>query len=186
MKYWWILYQRLKQQMENEILFSEKQRFKQWWLWLFLLSINVFTLYGIFFQVIEGIQFGSNPMSNTGLIFTSAVILLLTIFFGLCRLETQIKKDGIFVRFFPFHLTFRHYGWSTISKSFVRQYRPIAEYGGWGLRGLGKDKALNVSGNKGLQLEFMNNKKLLIGTKKPRDITEILIRIGQNKPYQSF
>ena len=171
--------------MENEILFSEKQYFKQWWLWLFLHSINVFTLYGIFLQVIDGHQFGSNPMSNTGLIITSAVILLLTFFFGFCRLETQIKKDGIFVRFFPFHLTFRYYGWNIISKSFVRKYSPIGEFGGWGLRGLGKNRALNVSGNKGLQLEFTDNRKLLIGTNSPDEITEILNRIGQNKPYKS-
>ena len=169
--------------MENEILFSENQHFKQWWLWLFLLSMNVFALYGIFLQVIDGHRIGSNPMSNTGLIITSALILLLTIFLGICRLETQIKRDGIFVRFFPFHLTFRHYGWNKISKSFVRRYSPLGEYGGWGLRGFGKDKALNVSGNKGLQLEFTDNRKLLIGTNCPDEITEILIIIGQNKPY---
>jgi len=168
--------------MKNEILFSEKQNFKQWWLWLFLLGTNGLIFYGVFKQVIGGQQFGDKPMSNAGLIITSILIFLLTIFFGILRLETQIKKDGISIRFFPFHLTFRHYNWNIISKSFVRQYRPIKEYGGWGLRGLGKDKALNVSGDKGLQLEFTDHRKLLIGTNRPDEITETLIRIGQDKP----
>jgi hypothetical protein len=99
------------------------------------------------------------------------------------RLDKVIKKDGIYVRFFPFHLRFKHYSWDKLTKSFVRQYSPIAEYGGWGLRfGLfGKGTAYNISGNKGLQLQFIDNKKLLIGTNKPDELTETLKIIGQLK-----
>ena len=80
-------------------------------------------------------------------------------------------------------MKFKYYAWEKLKKSFVRQYSPIAEYGGWGLRYgfLGKGKAFNVSGDKGLQLEFMDNKKLLIGTSKPDELTEALKRIGQLK-----
>ncbi|MBX2959059.1 MAG: hypothetical protein KF732_03800 [Flavobacteriales bacterium] len=67
---------------------------------------------------------------------------------------------------------------------YVRQYSPLTEYGGWGIRlGLfGKGTAYNVSGNKGLQLEFTNNKKLLIGTNKPNELTETLTKIGKLNP----
>ena len=70
-----------------------------------------------------------------------------------------------------------------LTKSFVRQYSPLTEYGGWGLRlGLfGKGTAYNVSGNKGLQLEFTDKKKLLIGTNKPDELSETLNKIGQLK-----
>ncbi|MEO0075774.1 MAG: hypothetical protein ABIK31_06695 [candidate division WOR-3 bacterium] len=59
----------------------------------------------------------------------------------------------------------------------------MTEYGGWGLRlGLfGKGTAFSVSGNKGLQLEFTDNKKLLIGTNKLDELTETLKKIGQLK-----
>ncbi|MDQ1088364.1 hypothetical protein [Siphonobacter sp. SORGH_AS_1065] len=59
----------------------------------------------------------------------------------------------------------------------------MTEYGGWGLRlGLfGKGIAFNVSGNKGLQLEFIDHKKLLIGTNKPEELTKVLSEIGQLK-----
>jgi len=169
--------------MENEILFKETQKFRQWWFWFILIGINGLFLYGVFKQVVGGHQFGDKPMSNTDLLITSGLVLLLTILFINFRLDTQIKKDGIYVRFFPFHLAFKHYTWDKISKSFVRQYSPIAEYGGWGLRlGIfGNGKALNVSGNKGLQLEFLDNKKLLIGTQKPDEITETLAKLGQQK-----
>lgn len=167
--------------MDNEILFSESQKFKQWWLWIILLGINGLFLYGVYKQVALGQQFGDNPMSNTGLLITVGLTLFFTVVFATFRLDTIIKKDGVYVRFFPLHIAFKHYPWNTLAKLYVRQYAAITEYGGWGLRlGLfGKGTAYNVSGNKGLQLEFKDNKKLLIGTNKPDEITEILNKIGQ-------
>jgi len=169
--------------MNNEILFSERQRFKQWWLWFILLGINGLFLYGAFNQVIGGQQFGDKPMSNTGILVTTGLTIFLTFLFANFRLDTTIRKEGIYVRFFPFHLKFKHYKWDKLAKSYVRQYSPVTEYGGWGIRlGLfGKGTAYNVSGNKGLQLEFSDNKKLLIGTNRPDELTETLKKIGQFK-----
>ena len=168
---------------DAEILFAESQRFKQWWVWLMLLGFNSLFLFGVYKQVLGGHQFGDKPMSNEGLLFATVFNILLTISFYLFRLKTQIKTDGIYVRFFPFHLSFKHFSWENISKSFVRQYNPLGEYGGWGLRfGLfGKGKAYNVSGDQGLQLVFSDNKKLLIGTQKPEELEETLNEIGQLK-----
>ena len=165
--------------MNNEILFKESQRFKQWWLWLILLSFNGLFLFGVFKKQ----QFGDNPMSNEGLLTATVLTIIITILFVNYRLDTKIKTDGIYVRFFPFHIKFKHYTWDKLTKSFVRQYSPLMEYGGWGLRlGLfGNGKAFNVSGDKGLQLEFTDNKKLLIGTNRPEELTETLIKIGQLK-----
>lgn len=169
--------------MNNEILYTERQKFKQWWLWLILLGVNGLFLFGVFKQVIYGEQFGNKPMSNTGLLIATCVTILLTILFVNFRLDTTIKEDGIYVRFFPFHLKFKHYTWDTLTKSFVREYSPLTEYGGWGMRlgVFGKGGAYNISGNKGLQLEFANKKKLLIGTNKPNELTETLKKIGQLK-----
>lgn len=169
--------------MANKVLFTERQRFKQWWLWLILIGINGLFLFGVFKQIIVGQQFGDNPMSNAGLLIATGLTIALTLLFINFRLDTTIKEDGIYVRFFPFHLKFKHYSWDSLEKSFVRQYSPLTEYGGWGLRlGLfGKGTAFNVSGDKGLQLEFTDNKKLLIGTNKPDELTEILNKIGQLK-----
>jgi len=169
--------------MDNEILFSERQKFKQWWVWIILICINGLFSYGVFKQVIGGQQFGEQPMSNAGLLIATLLMLVLTILFITCKLDMQIKKDGIYIKFFPFHLSFKKFTWNQLTKVFVREYNPIGEYGGWGLRlGLfGKGKAFTVSGNKGLQLEFLNNKKLLIGTNKPDQLEEVLNKIQQLK-----
>ena len=116
--------------MNEEILFTERQRYKQWWLWLILLGVNGLFLFGVFKQVIGGQQFGDKPMSNIELLIVTGLTIVSTILFANFRLDTVIKKDGIYVRFFPFHFQFKNYRWETLTKSFVRQYSPISEYGG--------------------------------------------------------
>ena len=50
-------------------------------------------------------------------------------------------------------------------------YNPIMDFGGWGYRvsWKGKGTALNVKGNKGIELILKNGKKITIGTQKPEE-----------------
>ncbi|WP_316822789.1 hypothetical protein [Pedobacter gandavensis] len=167
------------------IVFSEQQRFRQWWLWFIFLGINGMFLTGVFKQVVGGQQFGNQPMSNTGLLISVSLSLLITILFVILRLETRIDDKGIYVRFYPFHISFKYYPWESISRANVRKYSPVMEYGGWGLRfGLmGNGAAFNVSGNQGLQLVFNNGQKLLIGTHKPEELKQVLNILAKDKAF---
>jgi hypothetical protein len=160
----------------TKILFEEKQSFRQVWIWALLLTINGTLLYGMYQQMVLKIPFGNNPMSNSGYIVTIILILLFNLFFFFLQLRTRIDEEGIHIRFFPLHIKYKSYLWSTISKAYIREYKPIREYGGWGLR-LG---AYNVSGNKGLQLEFKNGDKLLIGTNKPDELNAVIQQLINN------
>ena len=93
--------------MKKLILFSEKQKFKQWWLLVILLIVNGVILIGIFKQLITDQPFGDKPMSNLGLLLTAIPMLLITLLILNIRLNTLIKEDGIYVRFFPFHWSFK-------------------------------------------------------------------------------
>lgn len=165
--------------MKNEILFTETQKFKQWWIWFIIIVVNGIFLYSIYIQIIQKRPVGDNPMSDIGLLIAAVITLAMTLLFINFRLDIQIKEDGIYVRFFPFNFAYKKYFWNTISKAYVRQYNPIKEYGGWGIRFsfFGKGKALNISGDIGLQLEFQNGKKLLIGTQKGDEIKGILPKV---------
>jgi len=46
----------------------------------------------------------------------------------------------------------------------ARTYSPLKEFGGWGIRFGFESKAYNVSGDKGLQLELENDRKVLFGS----------------------
>ncbi len=162
--------------MPNNILFSERQRFSQWWLWLILAVVNLIFVTGLVRQIGYDIPFGDKPVSNGALILTESFLLLISLLILTFRLDTQVTAEGVDVRFFPFHFHFKHFNWKNIEKSYVRDYSAIGEYGGWGLRWslTGKGKAYNVSGNKGLQLEFKDQKKLLIGTRKSKELADVI------------
>lgn len=150
--------------------FTETQRFTQWWLWIISIGISGLHVYGLYQQFYLGKPFGDNPASNEMLLVFSCIPVLLILFFVVLRLDTRVDADGVHYRFFPFQIKYKLKRWDELEKVYVREYKPIYEYGGWGIRGWGKDKARNVSGNVGLQLEFKNGDKLLIGTQKGEEM----------------
>ena len=149
---------------------------------MILFGVTGVAIFSLCKQIIDQEYSGAKP-GDIALFMLTGITLMFIPLFLTCRLETIIKKDGIYVRFFPFHLKFRRYYWDSITRAYVRQYSPLMEYGGWGLRfGIfGRGTAFNVSGNKGLQLEFPDHKRLLIGTNKPHELTEALKKLGQLK-----
>ncbi|MXV50697.1 hypothetical protein GS399_06900 [Pedobacter sp. HMF7647] len=150
----------------GEVLFYEKQQFKQWWLWLLLAAVSIYI----------SINKYLNSVDFTYAAFTVGTVILL---FLVIKLETKITRDGIYVRFFPFNIGYKFHSWNTISKAYVKEYRPLADYGGWGFRySFINGRALNISGNKGLQLEFIDGSKLLIGTAKEKELEDTLMRLN--------
>ena len=165
--------------MDNSILFNEKQRFNQWWLVIILALVNILIFSILIVQLTSKPIGGAKPISAQVVVVVCMLSIVISTSLFFIQLQTIIKTDGIYVRFFPFQNNYRHIRWNELSKSYVRTYNPITEYGGWGYRlGLfGKGKAYNVAGNKGLQLEFINGKKLLIGTQKPEALESVLHEI---------
>jgi len=60
----------------------------------------------------------------------------------------------------------------------VRKYSAVSEYGGWGIKGTSNNRALNISGNMGIQLETKEGKKILIGTHDSEEVTKVLLQLG--------
>jgi hypothetical protein len=170
--------------MEGPILFTETQRFKQWWIWLFLISMNGFFLYGIYQQLIAGRTWGDKPLSNGALLAIAVLLLLLTLFFGRIKLITRVTAEGIYVRFAPFQRQAAFYPFSQLDRCYLRRYSPLREFGGWGMRlsTVGKGQAFNIAGREGLQLCTTDGNRILIGTQKPTALEASLYHLGQNKP----
>ena len=115
---------------------------------------------------------GDKPMSDTGLLITALVILaVLTIsaflLFG-SKLLVEVTNESLHFTFKPFINKPISYYKSDIERHEIREYKPIREYGGWGIKqGLKSiGKAYNVKGNIGLQLYLKNGKRVLIGTQR--------------------
>ena len=164
------------------MIFEETQHFRQQWLWIILiitslLPIGIFGS-GIYFQIIKGRPFGTNPMSDTQLIIFSIFVFGLMggtlLLFGSLHLKTIIDEAGISYKFFPFQTRFRFIPWDEIESYEVVKYSPIKEYGGWGIRFGKEGRAYNVSGDRGLKIQMKNGKKILIGTRKEDELKNFL------------
>lgn len=159
--------------MEEHPQFYEIQRFRQWWLWMIITLILGFSVY----NTLENEAF----FSKAELISSIAVPILILFLFFITKLETKIDVLGIRVRLFPFHFQFKYFPWKNIQRAYIREYSPMMDYGGWGLRlGIfGRGKAYSVSGDSGLQLVFKNEKKLLVGTQKADELKNFMKQIGK-------
>jgi hypothetical protein len=159
----------------SKTLFKETQRFNQKWI-IVLVSIPlVLTLWVIVKQVILGEPFGDNPAPDWVLWLSLLVPVLIIAFIFSLTLNTRIDKDGICYRFSPVQRHKRWIKWGEVKDAYVRKYKPITEYGGWGFRSGGRSgKALNTSGNMGLQIVFKDGKRLLLGTNKPEELERVL------------
>lgn len=69
--------------------------------------------------------------------------------------------------------------WSQLDDLYVKDYNPIADYGGWGYRNGSQGKAYNTKGSVGLQLIFKDGSRLLIGSQKKDELIRIAIQVNQ-------
>lgn len=116
-------------------------------------------------------------MTTNEFVLTTISILFFTSIVFMFKLNTRIDELGIHYRFFPFHRKLRTISWNEISKAYIRNYDPIGEYGGWGIKaGWGRKHgtAVNVSGDIGIQLILTNGKKILIGTNKKEEAKKVI------------
>ena len=87
-------------------LYREIQHFRQIWLWIFIIFISCLVIYGGVQQLILGRPFGNNPVSDI-------VLIIIVVIFGFgfpvsffkMNLTTEVRSDGLYIRFFPFHLS---------------------------------------------------------------------------------
>lgn len=159
----------------RQILFEEKQHFRQPILWLIVLGVSGLITYGVIKQIFLGINFGSQPAPD-------AVLILVWVIFGLgfpygfwkVSLTTRVYSNGIGISFFPIKLGNEFYSFDQINKIDQVTYRPILDYGGWGIRYGPKGKAYNVQGKHGIKLWFNSGKPILIGSQQSDELYAIL------------
>lgn len=157
--------------MKGKLLFKEEQSF---------VGTKIFNLVvGIILLVIGGslTQFFMNPSAEGSIITLSITLLVMGAIiwlFIVARLEISIDNQCIYYRYFPFIQKEKAINKNQLKDIYVRKYRPLSDYGGWGYRGTGKNRALNVSGNFGLQMLLVNKEKILVGTQNPTELEYVV------------
>ncbi|UCC23704.1 MAG: hypothetical protein JSW23_06465 [Planctomycetota bacterium] len=166
---------------EGEVIFREVQKFASWLRGVVALSTAAAVVFSMFALRQESLQQPPRTAQVVVLIILGVLLpIAIALLFWLSKLQTEVRTDGLYVRFFPFHIQFKKFTAEDLSEHYARTYRPIREYGGWGIRcGRRGGKAYNVSGNKGVQLVFKDGKRLLIGSQRADELAEALSTLTQ-------
>lgn len=137
-------------------LFEENQKFTQWWVWVLLLWVS----YSLAISI-----------NNR---FSLLIALLIPILFYLLELRIKVSKEGLYYRFFPFHYKSYYIKINEIEKIEALKYRPLGDYGGWGIRYGFKGKCYNVKGNLGVKVFLKNGSYILFGSQKHEELEKSL------------
>jgi hypothetical protein len=149
-------------------VFREEQYF-DWRVYSLIATVGLITGLGLIrgrawsLEVVLGLAIG------LGLLMFLIVLLL--------HMTTEVNATDLYVWF----------GWApsyprVVPISSVRcvevvTYRPIADYGCWGIRsGRDGEKAFIARGNRGVRIELSDGTKLLIGSQRPELLASLLDR----------
>ncbi len=152
------------------VLFREVQRFRDvWWIMVLVFGIAALQWWIFLGQIVGGTPVGNRPAPD-------ALVLLIWLLFGvglpvfflLLGLEVVVSPDAVTIRFTP--LLVRVIDPREIAVVEPLTYRPLVEFGGWGLRGLGGRVAYNVRGNQGVELTLRDGRRVVIGSQRAADL----------------
>ena len=153
-------------------VFEEHQRFRQPWLWAVLLMACLLAANAALGAVL-------GRRGTPWVVLPALLPVLLAIL--LYSLDMHVRVDGqaVSVRYSPLWGT--RISLADIASCEARSYRPILEYGGWGVRycPFGGGWAYNVSGNRGVQLVLANGRRVLIGSQRPEELAGAINAAGR-------
>ena len=103
-----------------------------------------------------------------GLGLTLGLVLLMVVIIFLLHMTTEVTPSDLRI-WFGWIPTYRRFvPIETVRSVEVVTYRPIADYGFWGIRwGRDGERALIARGNRGVRIELKDGRKLLIGSQQP-------------------
>jgi hypothetical protein len=101
------------------------------------------------------------------------------------RLTVTVADGGIHIRYYPF--VNRTIPFSDIHFFRARRYRPVREFGGWGIRtGLGKKSAYNASGDHGVELYLKDMKSIMLGSHRHEELAAAIRADGFDPTVQDY
>jgi hypothetical protein len=135
-------------------------------------------------QVVRGKPVGDNPLSDWGVVVLWLLIGVgLPLVFFWAHLETTVEDRKLILRMKP--VTAREIYAGQIARFYARTYKPLREYGGWGIKGFCSNRAYNMSGNQGVQLELVDGQRVLIGSQRPQELEAAIATMTGRPPERS-
>jgi len=141
------------------VIYREEQYF-DWRIYAFIALAEMLTGLSLLRGRAWSLDFGLGLAIGMGLVLVVIILLL--------HMTTEVTPSDLRVWFGWLPTYRRSVPIESIRSVEVVTYRPIAEYGFWGIRsGRDGERALIARGNRGVRLELTDGSKLLIGSQRP-------------------
>lgn len=144
------------------ITFEEEQHFSKPLLNALLLLMAAFVLI-MFFAI--GVE---SEGGRQAVFAIFAFFFVFMAFFFTLKLNTTVTGEGINVK--TIYVLSRLIRFDEIASAEDIQYRPIRDYGGWGIRFGRNGMAYNMRGDRGVKLTLTNGKRVLIGSQRSGEL----------------
>jgi len=95
-------------------------------------------------------------------------VALLLLIWRILALKTLVTDDSLTVQFPPFKRSV--FPKADIISAEVVQYRPLADFGGWGFRIGTKGTIYNARGNQAVKLDIKDTGIIFIGSQQPENL----------------
>jgi hypothetical protein len=162
------------------VVYREEQNF-DWWVYALVVILDVAVLGALAWYSREGAD-AAGPvlprMSEFAVLAVASVLLVpVILIMGVLRMTTEVTATHARVWFGWIPTYRRVFPVAAVQRLEVVSYRPIADYGGWGIRrGRDGERVLNARGNRGVRLDLSDGTRLLIGSQRPEALAAALER----------
>lgn len=143
-------------------------------LWVFALIWGAFA--AAIFSTRSAVFRAGSPGDWQFLLESTPVVAILGLVFLLLvamnavftRLDVEVLDDRIRVAFGPVHLVRKQIHFSDIESVRGLTYRPLIEFGGWGIRWRPGRTAWTIRGNQAVAVTLRNGKQIYVGSEHPQ------------------
>lgn len=165
-------------QPKPDVLFHEEQKSDQWWLWAGTAAWEAVAAWRLAGTIRHRRPVGG-ALETVSIALGAAMAAAVPVLLATAKLTTEVRPDGLFIKYSPFHRSFQRVPLEDAVKVSVVTYSPLLQYGGWGIRYSLTGKAFNPKGNRGVRIDYTNGSHILIGSQRPE---ELAARIEEIRP----
>ena len=140
-----------------------------WVRWLIVGMAMLMVGVGVWF-----LQLRLPRLSGISLICTGAMLVCLTAALG--SLRVQVNARQLVLRGGMIGIRLLRLNLSEIVDIRVETFRPLADFGGWGIRRAGNTRAFILRGNRGVRVQTRIGKEYVIGSNEPEKLADAILR----------
>jgi hypothetical protein len=102
-----------------------------------------------------------------------AVAVVVAVWFLRLKLVTEVRDNGLYICF-VWLWPERTIPWDQVRSVETRTYRPIRDFGGWGVRWAARGIVYHARGNRGARMVLASGERVLVGSQRPEELARAI------------